>query len=210
MFFCSEVFSQGKIKVILERFQNGNPKLIRYFNAYRDTTVSFQVDNKIGSRKLTKPISIISETYFESGGLEYRGKYEKGLAVGLFEFFYETGLPLARSYYKNGNICDSLVCYYPSGKLKRVVIEVDKIKNYWHNIDYFENGNKSIECDQFQQPDSIVLEGRYQEWHENGQKAFEAILKDNWTIGKWKTWDENGNLIEESSAQIRIPSIGEG
>lgn len=208
IFSVNALYGQKSIKVVVERFENGQPKLVRYFYSPKDTSERIEVDTRIGFRGLNKPITLTTETYFNNGQLEYRGKYVKGLANGIFEFYYDNGNQLARSYYKNGKPCDSLICYYPSGKLKRVVIEKDKSKNYWFNIDYYENGAKALECYQFQQVNKIVLTGKYIEWYDNGQKAFEGLLKNNWTVGKWTQWDETG-VRNQSSEQFRIASIGE-
>lgn len=207
-FSTSTFFGQSGVKVIVERFDNGHPKLVRYLTSAKDTIENIEVDSKIGFRSLSRPISLTTETYFDNGQLEYRGRYVKGLASGFFEFYYDNRNQLARSYYKNGKPCDSLICYYPSGKLKRVVIEKDKTKNVWFNIDYYENGAKAVECYQIQQTDKIILTGKYIQWYENGKKAFEGSLKNNWTFGKWTQWDETGVKIH-SSEPFRVASVGE-
>lgn len=190
--------SQSMIKVIAESYPSGKPKIVRYFYITEDVNDTIRTYNLIGTRYLNVPVSFVVQGYYENGNVQYKGQYKNGFAEGLWETFYEDGIINSRSYYKNGLICDSLQCWYSSGKMSRLIVEIDTTRNIWHNIDYYEEGNKMMECFQIQLPEKILVQGTYKEWHQNNQLGFEAEVKDGTTIGKWKVWDENGNLIKES------------
>ncbi|HEY6505609.1 MAG TPA: hypothetical protein VIZ28_16655 [Chitinophagaceae bacterium] len=198
------VRSQNMTKVISESYSSGKPKVIRYFDTPVDAKDSIKIYNLIGTRYLNIPVSFMVYGYYEDGKVQYKGQYKKGFAEGLWETFYETGIMNSRSYYKNGLLCDSLKCWYSSGMVSRLVVEVDSSKRLWHNIDYYEAGNKRMECFQIQLPEKIIAQGSYKEWHENKQLGFEAEVKDGKTVGKWRVWDENGKLIKESEESIEL------
>lgn len=54
------------------------------------------------------------------------------------------------------------------------------------------------------------LEGIWTEWYENGQKQIEGSFKNHNMVCIWREWDKNGNLIEEkdfSTHKNNKPSI---
>jgi len=197
---------QNKVKVIADIYQDGKPKTIRYFNSKADSKEVFTVQHSDGKGTATKPITFNEEGYYQNGSLEFRGHYINGKTSGLWEYFYETGIPEAKSYYDStGKSTDTVHCWYESGNKKREIIEIDTKKNYWHNIDYYENGNKHIECYQAKDSaDNFKLIGLFKEWYESGQLKFVATFKDSWTVGKWQEYELNGNLKEESDRRFSI------
>lgn len=195
---------QSPVEVITESYASGKPKVVRYFPSKAEVVDSLEVYNLPGSRYLDPPATFTVKGFYENGILQYSGQYEKGLAYGQWLTFYEDGTMSSRGYYKKAKTADSLQCWYPSGAISRLIVEVDPTKDYWHNIDYYENGNKKMVCHQVQFPDKLVVEGTYREWYENRKLGFEAVVKNGWTIGKWKMWDETGTLIQESEEPMEI------
>ena len=109
------------------------------------------------------------------------------------------------SYYTEGKTTDTVFCWFPSGKLKRNFIEIDTVKNYWYGVDYFEDGQKSIETFLLKNElDKWIIEGKWLEWHQNGQLKLEATMKNNSSVGKWIEWDERGNIKETSEKSFTI------
>jgi len=194
------------VKVIAETYEDGNPRTIRYFNSKAESKENFLVGVSDGKGTATKPISFDEEGFYENGKLEYKGHYINGKTSGLWEYFYETGILAARSYYdSNGKSTDTVHCWFESGNKKREIIEIDTIKNLWHNIDYFDNGNKRVECYQTKDTsDNFKLNGPFKEWYDNGQLKVVATFKDGWTVGKWKEYELNGKLKEESDKAYSI------
>jgi antitoxin component YwqK of YwqJK toxin-antitoxin module len=197
---------QDKVKVVVDTYPDGKSKTIRYFNSKTDSKESFTIHFSDGKGTASKRITFDEEGYYQNGKLEYKGHFLDGQTSGLWEYFYETGIPEAKSYYdRNGKTVDTVHCWYESGKKKRIVIEIDKNKNTWQNIDYFENGNKYVECYQTKDTsDNFKLNGPYKEWYDSGQLKFTATFKDGWTLGKWQVYELNGKLKEESEKPFSI------
>ena len=190
---------QTKIKVIADKYSNGKSKTVWYFHSKADSKEKIDIKHSNGTGTVNKPLNFLVEGYYENGKLEYKGQYIKGQTSGLWEYFYETGRNEAKCYYNEGKSTDTVFCWYPIGKLKRQIVEIDTAKNYWRNIDYFENGNNQVECYQLKDTaGEFKLNGLFQEWFENGQLKFSATFKDSWTIGKWRKYELNGKLKEES------------
>lgn len=188
---------RGKVKVLWDEYSKGKPKIIYYFDNEEDAMQYPIVHIKDGVGYANKPISFDEERYYENGKLQSKGRYIKGQTCGLWQYFYETGVPQARCYYLNGTTKDTVYCWYPSGKLKRLLVEIDTVKHKWHGFDCYESGNKSIENNLFNDGyDNWTVNGKWNEWFENGKQKFQATVENNWTMGKWKQWDSAGNLKE--------------
>lgn len=188
-----------------EEYANGNPKIVYYYDNGADAKEHPIVTCERGIGSADKPISFDEERYYRNGKLHSKGRFREGLTFALWEYFYETGILESKCYYQNGIPKDTIYCWHPSGKLKRELIEIDTIKKYWKAFDYFENGNKFLETDLYS--DSIgnwTIDGKYNEWFENGNKKFIAVIRNNWTFGKWQEWDNKGTLIKEGKKPMNI------
>jgi antitoxin component YwqK of YwqJK toxin-antitoxin module len=137
---------QEKVKVLWEEYSPGKPKTIYYFDNADDARVPPDVVVKDGLGRANRPVSFDEERYYPNGRLQSKGRYIKGKTCGRWEYFYETGIPQASSNYRDGVVRDTVFCWYPSGKLKRILMEIDTTRNYWHGSDYFENGQKSLDA----------------------------------------------------------------
>ena len=189
----------------MDKYPDGNPKTIFYFDNRNDVKQHPVVNIKDGIGFANKPISFDEERYYENGKLRSQGSYTKGLSCGLWKYFYDTGIPQAQCYYLNGITSDTVYCWYPSGKLKRHLVEIDKAKHDWHDIDYFENQKKDFDC--YLRADSLgnfKMNGLFQEWYDNGQVKFTSNFKNGSTNGKWRKYDINGKLIEESDKPLSL------
>lgn len=194
--------NKGK-KVISEVYANGKPLTIWYFDDENDADIGVS-DTSIGELiAVSKPVNMRQEQFYQNGNLVNEGRYKDGFATGEWKFYFEDGALQARSYYKKGQSSDTVFCYYNSGELSRVIIEIDTEKHYWHSIDYYKNGNKFIET--YRYTDSLgysLFNGPYKEWHPNGQIKKEAELKMGKSVGEWRLWDEKGTLIKISDKEF--------
>jgi antitoxin component YwqK of YwqJK toxin-antitoxin module len=189
-----------KVKVVHEEYSKGRPKTVYYFDSEEDAKQDPMVDVKDGAAYANKPISFDEERYYENGKLRCKGRLIKGQTCGLWQYFYETGVPQAKCYYLNGVTRDSVFCWYPSGKLKRNWVEEDSVDHRWHGFDFYENGKKSLECTvHMDSLDIPTIDGEWTEWFDNGNLKFKASIRKNWTVGKWQQWDEAGKLTEGDS-----------
>jgi antitoxin component YwqK of YwqJK toxin-antitoxin module len=196
---------QEKVKVLWKEYSPGKPMIIYYFDNKSDAQDPPDVVVKDGLGSANKPVSFDEERFYVNGPLQSKGRYIKGKACGRWEYFYDTGIPMATCYYQDGVTCDTVYCWYPSGKLKRVLVEIDTIRNYWHGSEYFENGKQSLDNYMFQvQDDKYTVEGPFHEWYENGQLKYKATVKNGYTIGKSQSWNENGMLIGEKIDSLKI------
>jgi antitoxin component YwqK of YwqJK toxin-antitoxin module len=193
---------QERIKIIADKYKDGTPSEIRYFNTVKDSKENFEiVVDSNGHGKSTKPLSFFEEAYYHDGVMQCAGNYDKGLENGLWKFYYNTGVLQARCYYENGIEIDSTHCYYPSGKIKRILIEINKSRKYWIDTDYYENGIKSLLSHQIKDSPGVwTVDGEYLIWHSNGKLKFQAEYRMGQSVGKWKVYDTSGILIKESDS----------
>ncbi|MBC7693186.1 MAG: hypothetical protein H7222_15585 [Methylotenera sp.] len=57
-------------------------------------------------------------------------------------------------------------------------------------------GNR--QCYQVERPDgSVVNQGKYVEWHKNGNLALEGLFKEGKKDGLWIQYDDKGNRVAE-------------
>src|SRR5881398_3522597 len=82
-----------KVKVLWDEYSKGKPKTIYYFDDEDDAKQYPIVHMKDGVGYANKPISFDGERYYENGKLQSKGRYIKGQTCGLWQYFYETGVP---------------------------------------------------------------------------------------------------------------------
>ncbi|HEV3413886.1 MAG TPA: hypothetical protein VG101_15500 [Puia sp.] len=190
----------GKVRIVLDEYAKNKPKTVYYFDNEEDAGQHPVVIVKNGISHANKPLSFDIERYYSNGKLYCKGQYIKGQTCGLWQYFYSSGILQAKCYYWNGIPRDTAYCWYPSGKLRRFLVEVDTTKRQWHGTDYYENGEKLTEC--YLTADSLgdlAIEGDYKAWYPNGNPRMQATAKSDWSIGKWRRWDSAGTLEEGDS-----------
>lgn len=125
--------------------------------------------------------------------------------------------------YKNGVPDGKVFDYYLSGRLQweGFLISDNPDLNKGHNIWYYENGNKSRECDFFEGKEDGVsinffengkikesyfyktglLNGQALSFHENGRIAIQGEFESGLEKGIWSIYNENGdieNIIDQT------------
>ncbi|MBS1660190.1 MAG: hypothetical protein JST68_03975 [Bacteroidetes bacterium] len=186
---------QEKIKVLWDTYPSGRPRTVYYFNNKDDQERFPYLYIKNGINNTRQPIAYFIEKYYENGKLLSSGLNIDDKKTGCWEYYFDNGRPQARYYYRNGINKDTVYYWYPTGKLKRSLIETDTLQHCWHGIDYLEDGSKAVESNLTK--DSLnnwTYNGQWKSWYHNGKPSFEANMKDNWSIGKWSEWDSSGNL----------------
>ena len=183
----------------------GMPRKKFYFKNSEEATLDFS-DTSIGKLiAITKPLSFRQQEFYDNGNLATEGMYINGRASGLWKFYHENKELKAKAYYSKGYAVDSVYSYYQNGYVKRLVVEIDKSKKYWHSIDYFENGRKWIES--YKYTDTLgftFFEGPFKEWYSNGVLRQEATIKMGNSIGKWTKWDSNGKVMATSTKSFTL------
>lgn len=169
-------------------FDNGiiNDKFYGYHeNGNKDYITQVKNDARNGS--FTK--------YYKFNTVAEESNYKNNVSVGKITTYYDMGIGFPHykfNYNNEGQIHDSLVEYFKSGKVK--------------NRSYYKNGNKEgIEIEYFENGDTNYVlnlvagkaEGRYREYFSNGQlKLTGNYIKGN-RVGKFKEYYMNGKLDSE-------------
>lgn len=122
--------------------------------------------------------------YYSSGELFIEGQYKNQKRVGEWKQYHLNG-EVSRIYsYTDGKLNEEEVYYFDDGIIS---IEVVKVDNDYIRYGYYESGKLKYE----RKEDS----GYYKGFYEDGQLKTEANYIENELSGKWKSYDENGNLI---------------
>jgi len=145
--------------------------------------------------------------------LASRGHFNNnGEKDGWWTYYYSTGKPSSREFYRNDKIMDSLFTYYSNGNLERLTTR-DHEGNITSQYDYKYNGwlsdirkirpDKTIEEQSYYingQPEvklvydgDKVKDGTYTFYHRNGKIKKIVTIEDGKTNGTFKTFFDNGN-----------------
>jgi antitoxin component YwqK of YwqJK toxin-antitoxin module len=185
----------GSIKVVSEKYDSGQPKVVFYFHSEEDALQHPVAIVNNGISHASKPLSFDIERYYPGGTLYCKGQYVNGQTCGLWQYFYSSGIRQAKCYYWNGIPRDTAYCWYPSGNLRRYLLEIDTTRRHWHGIDYYESGQKSTESSlTADSGGALSIEGDYQAWYASGRLKIQATAEDGWSTGKWQRWDSAGVL----------------
>jgi antitoxin component YwqK of YwqJK toxin-antitoxin module len=165
-----------------------------------------------GVLKASRTVSFGIDYFYQNGQKKCHGHYDQGLADSCWRYYDSNSLLHAKCYYEKGKMVDSCFCYFPSGKVQRLLVQQGKQADYtlvpWHWTDYYENGQKEIESSLIEFQGEMLVSGLYQEWYPNGQLKEQAKVRIDWTEGKWRRWDEKGNLITDSQDSLKITFDG--
>ena len=129
---------------------------------------------------------------------------------GQWFWWYDNGNVEAASNYNMEVEIDSTKCYYESGTLARTLYQIDSEKDYWHVIDYHENGQKSVETFAFGY--DRVLDSLWYEWDELGDLKSHGTLDSSYKVGTWRIINSDGEMIEveedrSTSITFNLPKI---
>ena len=221
IFIIFLVACSSENKEIIETFDDGSPKIIRYF------------DGKGKGKK-----KIIEQVFWENGILKKNIKYDGNLKEGEYLTYYDNSALESQKYYKanrevgvqkywhkngqlkyeyntiNGQISGKKVImfedgtreeerYYTDGKEDGLQIgwhdngskhfEYTSIKGLKNGLFslWFRNGQKEIELSCV----NDTVDGHLTAWYMNGNKRLEFNFKNFKFEGAQKSWDGDGNLI---------------
>lgn len=166
----------GKLKRF-QYYEDGKLQLVATIKQSRviDTLVAFDPKTFADTEEILKRIRDIPngkyQELYQSGSLKVKGKMADGKKIGRWVSYGENKKPLKKvSYDKKGRINGLFISYHPNGK----VMTKGKVETK-----VVETKSTCI--------DPITFERK------------ECILKDEVVkqVGKWKTYDSEGNLTEE-------------
>lgn len=121
-------------------------------------------------------------------GQDKEGNY---LLQGAWEFFYENGQKASAGMYMDGNA---------GSEKNEWGVPMDGQVGLW--VSWYRSGQKAQELDLGTER---LITGRKDRWHENGQKAEEAVFKDGVPVGVVRNWYPNGQKEQEVTFQDGHP-----
>ena len=105
--------------------------------------------------------------------------YKNGKLDGLQKTWYETGELLSESNFKNGLLHGESINWYKNSQKKS--------EGIYNSHVYFPDGHSILS--------KSVLEGPWNEWHENGKLKRSGLYLKGGRHYTWKEWNDEGELI---------------
>ncbi len=139
----------------------------------------------------------VVEQYWDATNKQLKERYETvkgkpGIKDGKYESFYKDGSPELISYYKQNQLCDSLLAYdNTSHHLKEKAFYKDGKLN-GHRFLFFEDGKVMI----METYTNDKEDGVYLSYFKNGKKEQEGQYVDGKLSGVWHYYYENGQVKE--------------
>ncbi len=208
----------GEIKEVTEKYPDGSPKVVTYFKKKNDIKIKvreigyYQSQKEMYKGVFENGVRAGKWTYwYENGKTFAETEVTSSIATQQWEILKPDETPYVEASYKiavteiypNGSpyhiICSkpsekmaSELFFYPSYKLQMIGTSINNKRegkwSYW-----YENGN-------------LWSEGYYKDgendsirnvWFENGKKRYEGLYHSGKEAGKWKFYDEKGQLAKE-------------
>lgn len=116
--------------------------------------------------------------FFDNDMLVYEGTYIKNKKCGFWKEYYISGHEVFIGKYKKELMTGTWKMYYNPQADFRKEKKIDK--KYLTKIEKYKNGK---------------LQGKYTEFHENGNIKITGRYKNNIKTGLWKCYNEKGKLI---------------
>lgn len=153
--------------------------------------------------------------YYSNENMAVKGKYNRGLSVGHWEWYDQTGKNLIKtSSFANGT--GTMYEYYPTGELKSESKLKDGLKQGKESLYYisghlqaqanYKNNLLNGEYKEYHEDGNILAKtswiygkrnGLYEYWFGNQQKQFQLSFVDDRIHGPYQEWYENGNRRSE-------------
>ncbi len=130
----------------------------------------------------------------EKGMIKYTGRFDHGIPVGKFTYFYPDGITKARSEFSDNGRRTHTITYHHSGKVMSDGYYLDKKKDsLWS---YYDNSGAILKVEFYRHN---MKEGVWKTYYDNGQVAEEITYKADKKDGPWKTYYPDGTLKLEAS-----------
>ena len=164
---------------------NGNDQ---YDKSRREYIEEFYIDVVMSEKRIRIDGDLNQELfYFESGQVKEEKNYSNDKLHGTCKLYYENEyiddpLQLEKEMkYNNGNLIEAIL-YYDNGERKQLIEADSQMKNYYHEINYYPNGQRASEGMKFQP--------------ENG--------KNKLLYGNWIWYDEDGVIKQEKTYDVNL------
>ena len=133
------------------------------------------------------------KVFYESGQLRTEMNFKDDLPDGIGKGFFENGKIQTINHFKIGKENGKFISYHTNGNIHT---EYNYVNGFQHGKqeNWFESGTIDVEKN--------MKHGEKHGWSRNyfnnGQIEFEGKYSEGEQIGSHKTWDEEGNLIDET------------
>ena len=108
----------------------------------------------------------------EKGMLKYTGRFDHGIPIGKFTYFYPDGITKARSDFSNNGKSTHTITYHHSGKVMSDGYYLDKKKDsLWS---YYDNSGAILKVEFYR---NNMKEGLWKTYYDNRQVAEEMNIK---------------------------------
>ena len=220
-----------KIDLWIEYYDNGGIYSKRYHTQNDSILYNSFIFFKDGSIKEKAQIDNLTEqyngnfkTYYQSGTIKEEGVYIDNIKENLWFSYYENGNILSEinyisgtgiyySYFETGELME--LGYFVNDKKNGLWTKYHKNKNIKSNIEYIDGNidintpfmsfdeNGVLSATQFVKfiDDSIINDGFYMEFFENGDVKEKGVYKFNIKHGKWIEYYDNGMIYSETFFQ---------
>jgi antitoxin component YwqK of YwqJK toxin-antitoxin module len=121
---------------------------------------------------------------YSSGKPQAIGNFLKGQMDGVWQYFYESGRRLSIEEYSDGKLVNF---NYWDVEGRQLVIDGTGIVEKHYPSGQIESVMSYRNC---------VFDGKCETWFPNGIKASEVFYEQGKPVGKWKYWNEYGELIK--------------
>ncbi|MCX6279228.1 MAG: hypothetical protein NT004_14195 [Bacteroidetes bacterium] len=172
--------------------------------------------SRIYKSKITKRV----EYFYANGILAARGNYLNGLPDGYWEYYYLDGKPKTHLNYKDGLLNGERTRYNKNGFIE----SYERFPGYF--VGYYGTDNGKIH---YKVIGDCSKNYKMENYYINGQREFIKLYKKNNVIdtrlyyengcikgkgrsignnktGKWKYYDENGNILSQFDADKQDPT----
>jgi len=211
----------GENKQIIERYEDGSPKLIRVFEGHGKDKKKIRELLLWNNGNTKKDIAYDGNkkqgtyySYYENSVLEAEKQYYLNRENGVQRFWHENGQLKYEYTAVYGLISGKKTMWYDNGKIEEDRFFIDGQENGMQR-GWFDNGQKEFEYEAIEGQKN----GQFSKWFRNGQKEIEfSCVKDTvdehltaWYMngikrlefnfknfkfeGAQKSWDGDGNLI---------------
>lgn len=136
--------------------------------------------------------------YHDNGKVKSKGDFKNGLPVGEFLYYSESGRLQAKNVFAENGMDVVTEIYSEKGKVVATGFYKNKKRDgEWRYFDENEDVMILVENYSFG-----VLNGHWVSYYRTGEPQFEGEYKDGIKIGKWVTYDPEGNVISIDNHEV--------
>ena len=136
--------------------------------------------------------------YHDNGNVKSKGAFKNGLPAGEFLYYSESGKLQAKNVFAENGIDAVAEIYSEKGKVVATGFYKNKKRDgEWRYFDENEDIMILVENYSFG-----VLNGHWVSYYRTGEPQFEGEYKDGIKIGKWVTYDPEGNVISIDNHEV--------